>query len=99
MGAPSSRMNATRTPRDGEFGAMRICFPSRAASRLSMAKARSELTISDTRKCGSNRISIASLRRIYVKRQVTSAREPQGVNPRDARGPRNGIRTGAVEVQ
>ena len=34
MGAPSSRMNATRTPGDGEFGGMRICLPWSAVSRF-----------------------------------------------------------------
>ena len=33
-------MNATRTPGDGEFGGMRICFPWSAVSRLSTTNAR-----------------------------------------------------------
>jgi hypothetical protein len=58
IGAPSSRMNATRTPGDGEFGGIRISLPSSAASRSSTANARcgTVFTISGTGHCGSKRI-------------------------------------------
>ncbi len=38
-GAPSSTMNATRTPGEGVLGAIRICFPLRASSRSSTTNA------------------------------------------------------------
>jgi hypothetical protein len=57
-GAPSSTMNATRTPTDGSFGAIKISLPRRASSKSSTAKAMcgTVLTISGTSQCGSNRI-------------------------------------------
>jgi hypothetical protein len=52
VGAPSSRMNATRTPGDGEFDGIKIGFLSSAESKLSTEDA------GDRAGCGQSEVSV-----------------------------------------
>jgi len=60
-GAPSSSMNATRTPADGSVGAIKTSLPFMASSKSSTAKAMcgTLLTISGPSQCASHFLIIA----------------------------------------